>query len=227
MFKACLYFFALILFAFFSSEIDQFIADYFYAWGKSQGTRFMDHPLTDAIYDYGLIPSKVVAYGGLFVFLGTFTPYLSINRRRPALYLALTLLIGSGVIVNGLLKEHWGRPRPKEVTLYGGKEEFAPFYIPRFNTEEKDKSFPSGHATCGFYFVCLYYLGKKLNKKWLAVLGVFLTLLLGGALSLTRIAQGGHFFSDTLFSFLVMWATARLLAAYLFKPIELLSFAKK
>jgi len=60
----------------------------------------------------------------------------------------------------------------------------------------------------GFAFFAFYFLGKRLNKKWMSVLGVVLALALGVGLGITRIAQGGHFFSDVLATALIMWLTA-------------------
>ncbi len=60
----------------------------------------------------------------------------------------------------------------------------------------------------GFYFFSLIFLGKGLNSRFLYYSGLFLVVTLGGALSLTRILQGGHFFSDVLASAVIMWYTS-------------------
>ena len=39
---------------------------------------------------------------------------------RTALFLTLSLLLGPGLLVNGILKPQWGRPRPIHVTQFGG-----------------------------------------------------------------------------------------------------------
>ncbi|WP_231909278.1 phosphatase PAP2 family protein [Candidatus Protochlamydia naegleriophila] len=51
-------------------------------------------------------------------------------------------------------------------------------------------------------------MGKYYQNRKLYQAGWILTLFLGGALSLARIAQGGHFLSDILVSALIMWLTA-------------------
>ncbi len=39
---------------------------------------------------------------------------------RAALFLIVTLALGPGVLANGILKEHWARMRPGDVTQLGG-----------------------------------------------------------------------------------------------------------
>ena len=60
----------------------------------------------------------------------------------------------------------------------------------------------------GFYFFTVALIGMRLQKKRVFYLGLVLTIFLGAALSLIRMAQGGHFFSDVLMSALIMWLTA-------------------
>jgi membrane-associated PAP2 superfamily phosphatase len=69
----------------------------------------------------------------------------------------------------------------------------------------------------GFYFFSLVFLGRQQRNKKLVQCGWGMALGLGAALSLARIAQGGHFLSDTLFSGLIMWGTAWALAKMLLK----------
>ena len=127
----------------------------------------------------------------------------------PTLVMALTLLIGSGIIVHVILKDHWGRPRPKQIVQFGGQQQYRPYYLPDlFTKKEPSKSFPCGHCSTGFYFFCLAFIGWKEKMPYLLWGGLFFALLLGGLLSVARIAQGGHFFSDVLVSALIMWFTA-------------------
>jgi lipid A 4'-phosphatase len=193
----------------FSAQWDLAIEQYFY---HPQGTqRFNQSAFYQLLYDYGVWPALItfaVATAALAV------SYLSVRRehwRRPAWVLVLTLILGSGVIVNGIFKEHWGRPRPVQVEQFGGPLPFRAFYQPAFTRDIAGhccRSFPCGHCSMGFFFFSFYFLGRRLNQPWLSTLGILLALSLGGALSLTRMAQGGHFLTDTLGSALIMWLTA-------------------
>ena len=52
------------------------------------------------------------------------------RRRRPAaLFLALSLLLGPGLLVNTLFKDHWGRARPAQIAQFGGSAKFTPAWV--------------------------------------------------------------------------------------------------
>src|SRR6266487_2270960 len=61
-----------------------------------------------------------------------------IRTRRPLIIpgraivlMLVTLALAPGVVANLVLKEHWGRPRPIDVTEFGGDEHFRPWWDPR------------------------------------------------------------------------------------------------
>ncbi len=193
-----------VIIAPYTTFLDLAISNLFY-----QDYRFIDNWITRAIFIYGLIPAWLGAIVGAFLYCASFFSTAWAKYRKTGLILALTLLIGSGVITNGIFKEFWGRARPVQVAEFGGPFTFQPFYKPNFiYNDEPMKSFPSGHASMGFYFLALYIIGRRQNSERLKTLGIFLTIAMGGALSMTRIAMGGHFFSDIMGSAIVMWYTA-------------------
>ena len=50
---------------------------------------------------------------------------------RAILFLMATLALGPGLLVNVVLKDHWGRSRPIDVTQFGGPEHFVAWWDPR------------------------------------------------------------------------------------------------
>jgi lipid A 4'-phosphatase len=125
------------------------------------------------------------------------------------------------LIIHGVLKDHWGRPRPRQVIEFGGLQSFRSYYEPNIGHQpEPSKSFACGHASLGYYFFALALLGIIYRLRWLFWLGMGLAWGLGILLSLARIAQGGHFLSDTLASALIMWLVAWGLAYFLFAKQE-------
>ena len=121
--------------------------------------------------------------------------------RRRCLALALSLLLGVGLTVNGVFKEHWGRARPSEVLAQGGADRFSPALRPVAQCRT-NCSFVSGHAATGFALMSVGLLGSpRTRRRWWCV-GAAAGLLVG----LGRIAQGGHFGSDVLFAGLLVWA---------------------
>jgi lipid A 4'-phosphatase len=130
------------------------------------------------------------------------------RHRKSVVYLMLVALIGPGLIVNGLLKEGWGRARPNEVQQFGGQRQFTPALVPASECDH-NCSFSSGHAAAGFYLLSFGYVTRRRRKLWLGI-----GLAAGALLSAARVMQGGHFLSDVLFSGLITWATAYLVARW-------------
>jgi lipid A 4'-phosphatase len=135
---------------------------------------------------------------------------LAFPRRFPmpgrvVAFLALALALGPGLLVNGVLKEHWSRPRPGEVVEFGGSLPFVPWWDPRGGCEQ-NCSFVSGETSQATWAVApALLLPGGLRVVALGTVGVF-TAAIGGL----RLAFGGHFASDVLFAVLltlaVIWA---------------------
>ena len=123
---------------------------------------------------------------------------------RAALFLLLALAIGPGLITNTLLKDHWGRARPSQVTEFGGSRQFTPAVLPAAQCA-RNCSFTSGHAALGFYFVSFAFLARTRRGRRR---GQLAGLTLGTLYGLTRIAQGGHFLSDVVIAGLIVYATS-------------------
>ncbi|MBN4067273.1 phosphatase PAP2 family protein [Simkania negevensis] len=210
---------AIVVIAPFSSSIDLAIASFFYDPSPSAHWPLNKNAIVQGIYHYGTLPAFATASAGLIFFAASFIWERWKRWRATALILPLSLALGSGLIANALLKDHWGRPRPRQVIEFGGTAQFSPFHLPLFGEEGSAfHSFCSGHATMGFFFLSLCLVGQRMRSKAIFYTGIACTVILGGGLSFARIAQGGHFFTDTLFSMLVMWYTALLIETLLFKP---------
>lgn len=109
-------------------------------------------------------------------------------------YLLLALIIGPGLVVNSIFKDNFGRARPINIKEFNGKEIFTPpFEISKACF--RNCSFPSGHASIGFYFSSFGFVARK-NRKLIIKSSIIFGLVLG----IARIIQGGHFLSDVLFS---------------------------
>ncbi len=197
------------------NELDLAFSQFFYEDGH-----FSLHPFWDWIYHYALWPAWIMAITALIGLLLSFYPSYS-SWRKPALFLSLVFILGPGLVIHAGFKDHWGRPRPRQVEEFGGKQPFRPYYQPNFGQQiEPSKSFTCGHCSLGFYFFALVLLGKSYRSRHLYWLGISLTWGLGGLLSLARIAQGGHFLSDTLASALIMWLMAWGLAPFFLDPFS-------
>jgi lipid A 4'-phosphatase len=128
---------------------------------------------------------------------------------RAAVVLVLSLALGPGLIVNGVLKEHWGRARPSQVAEFGRDKVFTPALVPTDQCE-RNCSFASGEAAMGFGLTALaLVIGRSV---WLIP-----GLVLGVMLSLVRMAAGGHFLSDVIFGGLIASATGLLVYALVYR----------
>jgi membrane-associated PAP2 superfamily phosphatase len=123
---------------------------------------------------------------------------------RAALLMLLTLALGPGLLANTILKDNWGRPRPIEVTEFGGPLEFLPWWDPR-GPCPKNCSFVAGEPSGAFWTLAPAALTPP---HWRA-LAYGAALVFGAAIGLVRAAGGGHFISDVVFAgvfmFLLIW----------------------
>lgn len=128
-----------------------------------------------------------------------------IDARRAGVLLA-GLALGSGLVVNGLLKSLWGRARPVQVEGFGGEADFTAAWTVSDQCL-RNCSFVSGEASSAAWMVAVVALMAPAAMRPWALPAI---LAYGGALSINRMAFGGHFLSDVLLS----WAiTALVLAA--------------
>ncbi len=136
-------------------------------------------------------------------------PIFSITTKQIA-YLICVLALGPGLMVNVIFKNHWGRARPDQIDAFGGSKRFTlPFEI----SSECDRNcaFVSGHASVGFYGAAAALLMGPGQMYGIAA-SIFLGMLIG----MVRIIQGGHFLSDVVFSFFLVYAVARVVHHWMF-----------
>jgi lipid A 4'-phosphatase len=163
------------------------------------------------LYKYGTIPGLILTLGALVGWLAGFTIPSLKPWRRQCLLVVLTTVIGAGLLVNAVLKQYWGRPRPDQTVEFGGRWAYRPIFSP--GTPGQGASFPCGHCTMGFVFLAM--VGFRRQKKSLAVGGVAVGIVMGALLSAARIVQGAHFFSDTIWSLGIIAMTVAVFDAYL------------
>jgi len=163
-------------------------------------------PKNHFIYKYAVYPAWGVVIFALYRFVRSFFDSRYRGKRKSCLYLILVMIIGPGLVVNTALKQQWGRPRPRNIQEFGGKYRYeAPWQMDK---SSPGNSFPSGHASMGFYFVTLYFLNRHKRKSfWIGLLAFTWGALIG----FVRIMQGGHFFTDVLWSAAIVWLVAALL----------------
>jgi lipid A 4'-phosphatase len=196
-----------VLFRFFPS-IDIAASALFF---REDGTFWLQRSLLGSIVYHGVDIAAFITSSFFIIYF-----IVSFIKRKPVLcglprffvvYLALSYIIGPGIVVNELLKDRVGRARPSQTTYFMGRADFSPaFKVTEFGG--KYASFVSGHAAFGFFWMSLAFpMKSRANRRKYFSAGI----CLGAGLGLVRIMQGRHFLSDVLFSFFFIYITAAIL----------------
>ncbi len=133
-----------------------------------------------------------------------FMPTVDAGRRRAVAFLLALVVMGPVLAVNSGFKNHWGRARPVRIAQFGGELAYSPPLTPALECRA-NCSFVSGHAAAAFVLTGLYWVTRR--RRWLAA-----GLVLGSAVGLGRMLQGGHFLSDVVFAFWTVYLTGAVLA---------------
>jgi lipid A 4'-phosphatase len=138
---------------------------------------------------------------------------------RAALFLILTLVLGPGLLVNAVLKDHWSRPRPGMVTALGGDMAFKPWWDPR-GACQANCSFVSGETSSAVWLAAPALL-VPVPWRYAALGGV---AVYACAIAFMRLLLGGHFLSDVIFAAiftgLVICTVHRLLFRWRISPSD-------
>jgi membrane-associated PAP2 superfamily phosphatase len=161
------------------------------------------------LYQYGELPAYVMAVGaGLMLVLSQ--RFVVWQRyRRHCLVLVLAVALGPGLLVNGLLKPLWGRPRPRHIEQFAGIQPYRPWWQP--GVPGQGESFPSGHAAMGYILIAGTGLVPCRRRVWPYHLLLGTALGYGTLIGVARVMQGGHFASDVFWAGFLMCITVGVL----------------
>lgn len=135
-------------------------------------------------------------------------------------FVAGLYLLGPGLLVNGILKNNWGRARPAQTLDFGGQADFTPFW--QITDQCRSNcSFVSGEGSAAValavsVFVLLAALRPQPATGLRRALQA-LALVLAAAGLFQRLATGRHFLSDTVFAVLVVAGVALVLRRLLLR----------
>jgi lipid A 4'-phosphatase len=127
--------------------------------------------------------------------------------RFAGMVLFLSLAIGPGLIVNGVLKSAWGRPVPRDVVDFGGHHAYRHISNPGISGPPErggdGRSFPSGHVSIAAWTSAFYFLLRRRRPR-LAASALAGALALSALVAFTRMAAGRHFISDVVWSAIIV-----------------------
>jgi membrane-associated PAP2 superfamily phosphatase len=174
-------------------DIDLAIAALLY---DPAGRRFLatDNPYAAMLRDHGRV-ALFTCIGCIALALARYLPWrLPSLPGRAVIFLTASLLIGPGLLVNGILKEHWGRPRPVAVVQFGGSMGHMSWWKPS-GACEHNCSFVSGESATAAW---LFGPAMLVPPLWRGV-AIAATAVFNSAIGILRMAVGAHFFTDVLF----------------------------
>ena len=189
-------------------QIDLWVSNLFFS--ETQGFWAKQTWFFQTLRQMGIIWPRLIIIGlVLFLIARLFWPQLrKLISVAHALVLILTVLLGTGLLVNLVLKNFWGRARPIQTDIFGGPWPFSEVWLIAGNCH-KNCSFVSGEGSMSFWlFGLLLLLPLAWRKTSFWIILVFASLF-----SLNRIAFGGHYLSDVLIS----WSLTALVMAILYK----------
>ena len=133
--------------------------------------------------------------------------------RLLGIFLLMSVAVGPGLIVNAILKDHWGRPRPRQIAEFGGRLEYVSPLLP---ARTHGKSFPCGHCSVGYLYAAGWWVWRRDHPRRAAG-SLAAGTVLGTLLGFGRMAAGGHFLSDVIWSGLIALGTAHVLYYYVLR----------
>ncbi|MBT1071358.1 phosphatase PAP2 family protein [Pelotalea chapellei] len=184
------------------SGLDLMISSHFYTAGNwPVGEQFP----WKLLYRIDRIPALFLAVAGLWMATPALLKPARWSRKAcSGVFLVLLLALGPGLLVNVVFKEGWGRPRPRDIVQFSGSKTYLEPW--QKGTMGQGRSFPSGHASAAFYMSSPFFIYRRrrpcLARVWLAG-GICFGILM----SIARITQGGHFLSDTVWAFGMVYLT--------------------
>lgn len=135
-------------------------------------------------------------------------------QAKTALYVLLCFLVAPSLVVNVLLKDHWGRPRPTQIESFGGDKIFQPAWK---ISQQCDHNCAFVCGDCAMVFTLFAFVPLVKRKKLLACAVTTAGLSMGAL----RLAAGGHFLSDVVLSGLLVYVLVLLIYTLFLRVSEL------
>jgi len=193
---------------FYVTALDVSVAKWWAAVNAHQGGAWQEVWYWRLAYFMPTILAVPLVIGSIIVLVRGLLKPAARGPIRPALYLVLVLIIGPGLVANAILKDHWGRPRPREATELGGKWDYLKPWDK--GIAGRGKSFPSGHASVPAATIALWFLWRRRRPavaRGCLAATIGLTAYVGAA----RMLAGGHWLSDVMWAFTLMLIVSALL----------------
>lgn len=191
-------------------SIDLVVSGWFHAAG--QGFPAEQVPFLRDLRALGMFTTRAI----IAVFVVVLILKLALPQRptlippRALLFLAASQAIGPGLVVNVVLKEFWGRARPRQTDLFGGDLTFSPPWAIADQCSS-NCSFVSGESASSFWMLAFAFVVPVGWRRPVALLALGWALVM----SANRIVFGGHYLSDVLLAWCLVLMVILILRQWL------------
>ena len=211
-------------------EIDRHIADRLYGW-EGHSWSLKNAWVTAVLIHLGgkyfsilllmivctLFLSSFLASSIRFSSFSSFCHFPSLRAWRLRLgYLLVAAILGSLSVSVG--KAVSNISCPWDFARYGGTLEYLSLFE-QLQVRNGSHCFPAGHASAGFAWVALYFVGLHTCSSW-RWLALGFAVLLGVVFGISQQLRGAHFLSHDLWSFGVCWMVSLVCYQLILKPYE-------
>lgn len=196
-------------------NIDQRLADYFYALqgGKWQWKNLW---LTETLLHKGGRSLSIGLAVAVLVYLLVSACRISSEKTKPLAYLFFAIA-GSSLLVS-LFKSALGVSCPWEFSRYGGALAYSNL-VEQIFLRNGEGCFPAGHASAGYAWIALYFFGLSLQSQW-RWLGLAAALTAGIIFGVAQQVRGAHFISHDIWTLAVCWFFSLALYLLMFRDIR-------
>lgn len=193
-------------------DIDRLVADYFYGLQGNSWAWKGSWLAERVLHQGGRSLSLLIA---LVAFIAMLLAYTCerFNRHQKALLYLFCAAGGSSLLVS-IFKALLAVSCPWEFARYGGQ---LPYHsvIEQLMLRNGAGCFPAAHASAGYAWVAVYFVGCIYASRWRWA-GLVGALLFGLVLGVAQQVRGAHFISHDLWTLAVCWFYCLGLYLYMF-----------
>ena len=197
-------------------DIDAWLADVFYRWEGNTWTLKKAWINSILIHKGGKYFSIAVLLIVLLIWCASYLRKELAQWKHYFKYLFFSSLLGTLLV--STIKSITNISCPWDFSRYGGTLEYLSL-IDQLWVRNGYHCFPAGHASAGYAWVSVYFVGAHARSIW-RWWGLAFAVLLGSIFGLSQQLRGAHFLSHDLWSFGVCWMTSFACYQWLLKPYE-------
>lgn len=204
--------------------LDMLIADRLYALEGGQWALKEAWLTSVVIHKFGKYLSLLIALAVLTGLLQSYVTQKLRDRRRELIYLLCAAGGGSALI--SLIKSVSHVSCAWDFSRYGGDQPYASVFT-EIVQQSGGSCFPAGHASGGYAWVALYFLGVYLQSGWRWA-GMSFAIIIGLIFGISQQLRGAHFISHDLWTLGICWFFSLLMYRLILvnKPTPLRSLSR-